>query len=47
LDEEALRAYGVDEALVVATCLTMLKKEVDRRRMIQMMVIAGAAGGGP
>lgn len=47
VDQEALRGYGVDEALVVATCLTMLKKEVDRRRMIQMMVIAGAAGGGP
>jgi hypothetical protein len=47
MDEEALRGCGVDEALVVATCLTMLKKEVDRRRMIQMMVIAGAAGGGP
>ncbi|KAJ5912221.1 uncharacterized protein N7473_001524 [Penicillium subrubescens] len=46
MDEEGLREYGVDEALVVATCLTMLKKEVDRRRMIQMMVIAGAAGGG-
>lgn len=46
MDEEALRESGVDEALVVATCLMMLKKEVDRRRMIQMMVIAGAAGGG-
>lgn len=45
IDEEALRGYRIDEAVVVATCLTMLKKEVDRRRMMQMMVIAGAAGG--
>jgi hypothetical protein len=33
---------GLSEDLVVATCLLMLKKEVDRRRAVQFMVIAGA-----
>ncbi|KAF4340480.1 hypothetical protein FBEOM_5607 [Fusarium beomiforme] len=34
------------EILVVASCLSMMKKEVDRRRMHQAMVImAGASGG--
>ncbi|KAF3394528.1 hypothetical protein F1880_004638 [Penicillium rolfsii] len=47
MNEAALREFGVEEALVVATCLTMLKREVDRRRMIQMMGVAGAAGSGP
>ncbi len=32
-------------ALVTATCLTMLKKEVDRRRAQQIAVIAGAVSG--
>ncbi|OOQ88194.1 hypothetical protein PEBR_14243 [Penicillium brasilianum] len=45
MDEEALRATGIDESVVVATCLVMLKKEVDRRRLIQMMVMSGAASG--
>lgn len=43
MDSEALRAHGVDESVVVATCMVMLKKEIDRRRLVQMMVIAGAA----
>jgi hypothetical protein len=30
------------EAFVVASCLVMLKKEVDRRRAFQAMVVAGA-----
>ncbi|KAL3960055.1 hypothetical protein ACCO45_005172 [Purpureocillium lilacinum] len=34
------------EVFVVASCITMLKKEVDRRRMHQMIVIMGAASGG-
>ncbi|KAK2016640.1 hypothetical protein LZ32DRAFT_601461 [Colletotrichum eremochloae] len=34
------------EALVIASCVCMLKKEVDRRRMHQMMIMAGAASGG-
>jgi hypothetical protein len=33
---------GVSEDLVVATCLLMLKKEIDRRRTVQFMMIAGA-----
>lgn len=33
---------GLGEDLVVATCLLMLKKEIDRRRMVQIMVISGA-----
>jgi hypothetical protein len=37
----------LDEALIVATCLLMLKKEIDRRRLIQFMVLAGAGSGGP
>ncbi|KAK5997011.1 hypothetical protein PT974_02360 [Cladobotryum mycophilum] len=36
------------EVLAVASCLAMLKKEIDRRRMHQAIVIMGAAsGGGP
>ncbi|EEH47464.1 uncharacterized protein PADG_03548 [Paracoccidioides brasiliensis Pb18] len=35
----------MDEALVVTTCLLMLKKEIDRRRTLQTLVIMGAAGG--
>lgn len=34
---------GLGEELVVATCLLMLKKECDRRRAVQFMVISGAA----
>lgn len=34
------------EVLVVASCVCMLKKEVDRRRMQQIMIMAGGAGGG-
>ncbi|KHO01980.1 uncharacterized protein MAM_00981 [Metarhizium album ARSEF 1941] len=35
------------EVLVLSGCVVMLKKEVDRRRAAQFMVLAGAAGGGP
>lgn len=38
-------AVVVEERLVVASCLVMLKKEVDRRRMVQMVALGGAAGG--
>lgn len=31
----------LDEALIIATCILMLKKEVDRRRAIQIAAIAG------
>ena len=36
----------LSEPLIVATCLMMLKKEIDRRRAIQFAMLAGAAGGG-
>ncbi|KAF4510815.1 hypothetical protein G6O67_002678 [Ophiocordyceps sinensis] len=34
------------QVLAIASCITMLKKEVDRRRMHQLMAIAGGASGG-
>ncbi|KAJ5407651.1 hypothetical protein N7509_001534 [Penicillium cosmopolitanum] len=44
MDEGAMEGQ-LDAGVVVATCLMMLKKEVDRRRMIQLCVIGGAGGG--
>lgn len=35
----------LDEAVIVETCLVMLKREVDRRRAIQLMVVTGGGGG--
>ncbi|KAK4866129.1 hypothetical protein LT330_008869 [Penicillium expansum] len=43
IDEAALQSLELDEAVIVATCL-MLLKEIDRRRMIQFAMIAGAGG---
>ena len=34
-------ASHIDEALILATCLTMLKKEIDHRRGVQTAVICG------
>lgn len=34
------------EAFVVASCIVMLKREMDRRRVQQAMVISGGGGGG-
>lgn len=34
----------ISEELVVATCLVMLKKEVDRRRMVQAIMFGAATG---
>lgn len=45
LDQDA--TTHLDEAVIVATCLMMLKKEIDRRRFVQIMVLTGAASGGP
>lgn len=42
IDDGALNAFELDEPMVVATCLVMLKREIDRRRMIQCAVIGGA-----
>jgi hypothetical protein len=36
----------VDEQMVVSTCLVMLKKEVDRRRAMQVVMISAAVTGG-
>ncbi|KAJ5375850.1 hypothetical protein N7517_007856 [Penicillium concentricum] len=41
IDEAALQSLELDEAVIVVTCLMMLK-EIDRRRMIQFAMIAGA-----
>jgi hypothetical protein len=35
----------IDESLIVATCIMMLKKEIDRQRGAQAAVIGGAIGG--
>ncbi|KAJ5081908.1 hypothetical protein NUU61_010172 [Penicillium alfredii] len=44
IDEAARQSLEVDEAIVVATCLLMLKREIDRRRLVQCVVIAGGGG---
>lgn len=36
----------IDEALVVATCISMMKKEGDRRRALQVMMVGAIVGGG-
>jgi len=43
LDQDA--ASHLDEAVIVATCLVMLKKEVDRRRRMQTAVMVGVVAG--
>jgi hypothetical protein len=40
LGEDVGGKAGIEEDLVVATCLLMLKKEIDRRRSVQLIVIA-------
>jgi hypothetical protein len=45
IDEEACGKV-VDEAMVVATCLVMLKKEVDRRRCVRAVVLSAAISAG-
>jgi hypothetical protein len=44
VDQEACKS--LDETLIISTCLIMLKKEIDRRRAVQMAVMAGIAAGG-
>lgn len=44
IDEAALQDHDLDEAVIVATCLVMLKREMDRRRMLQFAMIAGVVG---
>jgi hypothetical protein len=40
IDELAAQSMGVSEELIVATCLMMLKKEIDRRRAMQFAIVA-------
>jgi hypothetical protein len=40
IDELAAQSMGVSEELVVATCMMMLKKEIDRRRAMKFAMIA-------
>jgi hypothetical protein len=42
IDEAAAQFMGIPEELIVATALMMLKKEIDRRRAMQIAIIAGA-----
>lgn len=46
IDEQALEATGLGEDLVIASCLMMLKKEIDRRRLVQAWVLTAAISGG-
>lgn len=46
IDESGLEALGLDEGLVVASCLVMLKKEIDRRRLHQAIAIGAMGSGG-
>lgn len=45
IDEEACEKV-VDEALVIASCLVMLKKEVDRRRCMRVFVLSAVISAG-
>jgi hypothetical protein len=46
IDETAAKGLGIPEELVVASCVMMLKKEIDRRRAIQAMAMSAAISGG-
>lgn len=46
LSEQIGSKDGVSEELVVASCMLMLKKEIDRRRTVQFMTIAAAVSSG-
>lgn len=43
LDEDATKL--MNEETIVATCLMMLKKEIDRQRMVQIALMTGGGGG--
>ncbi|KAJ5604381.1 hypothetical protein N7510_009535 [Penicillium lagena] len=45
IDGNALTSAQLEEAVVVATCLVMMKREIDRRRALQFAMIAGGGGG--
>ncbi|KAH6667665.1 hypothetical protein EV126DRAFT_492900 [Verticillium dahliae] len=44
-EKEKMAARDVLELVAVASCIAMLKREVDRLRLRQGLVLAGAAGG--
>ena len=46
IDEQAMKSVGVLEEIVIASCLMMLKKEIDRRVTAQMLTLAAASSGG-
>jgi hypothetical protein len=46
IDEQLLKLSGVTEELVVASCILMLKKEMDRRRAVQFAALSAMASGG-
>jgi hypothetical protein len=41
VDEGVLGGMSIGEGVVVASCLMMLKKEIDRRRAVQMTMMSG------
>jgi hypothetical protein len=43
IDEMIAKGLGIPEELIVSSCIMMLKKEIDRRRTIQIMVLSAAA----
>jgi hypothetical protein len=46
IDSAAAKAVGIPEELIVSSCILMLKKEMDRRRAMQFMMIGAGASGG-
>jgi hypothetical protein len=45
IDAAFCESTGLREDVIVASCLMMLKKEIDRRRAVQFMIMAGIASG--
>jgi hypothetical protein len=44
IDAAFCESVGIREDVVVASCLIMLKKEIDRRRAVQFIILASIAG---
>jgi hypothetical protein len=44
IDTDFCQSIGLRDDIIVASCLMMLKKEIDRRRIVQFMILASAAG---
>jgi hypothetical protein len=43
IDETAAQGLGIPEELIVSSCIMMLKKEIDRRRATQFIIMSAAA----